>query len=78
MVQGDKGFDLLWNEQFTLDTQGGSQEGTLVGFWTRSRNLNSHSNTVMPLFHFSCLYVVFLPITYTGIVSPQIVDEGRL
>lgn len=30
-VQGDKGFDLLWNEQFTLDMWGGNQEGTLQG-----------------------------------------------
>ena len=38
----------------------------LLRSWIRNRNLNSHSNTVMNLFCFSCLYVIFLSITGTG------------
>ena len=38
----------------------------LLGSWIRNRNLNSHSNTVVNLFCFSCLYVIFLSITCTG------------
>ena len=38
----------------------------LLGSWIRNRNVNSHSNTVVNLFCFSCLYVIFLSITCTG------------